>query len=260
VTTTSERFEERLFDTLSGEIEPQLGETHLGDGELRRLVRGRAHLGEFERSGVHLTTCAECRARLYALRRTEESSRWRHAANFARTTAQRFHTCPGIGRIVLRHVGVVAVVLSIVAISIAVGDRTGTADSAAPVKSLARGTASPVAGTPSTLSDPLDPQGLVRALHAFDEYPPHRAAAYTIGLLRQVGVPLSSAAIAFDAATIYVAESGDTWETVAVKTLGDGALWPMVVLLNLELTTDGEFVPPGTYLRVPKTIPLEGAQ
>jgi hypothetical protein len=47
---------------------------------------------------------------------------------------------------------------------------------------------------------------------------------------------------------------------VAVKTLGDGALWPMVVLLNLELTTDGEFVPPGTYLRVPKTIPLGGAE
>jgi hypothetical protein len=45
-----------------------------------------------------------------------------------------------------------------------------------------------------------------------------------------------------------------------VKTLGDGALWPMVVLLNLERTTDGEFVPPGTYLFVPKTIPLEGAQ
>jgi hypothetical protein len=34
----------------------------------------------------------------------------------------------------------------------------------------------------------------------------------------------------------------------------------MVVLLNLELTTDGEFVPPGTYLRVPKAIPLGGAE
>jgi nucleoid-associated protein YgaU len=47
---------------------------------------------------------------------------------------------------------------------------------------------------------------------------------------------------------------------VAAKTLGDGELWPMVVLLNLELTRDGEFVPPGTYLRIPKTIPLEGAE
>lgn len=256
----AERFEERLFDTLSGEIEPQVGETHLGDGELRRLVRGRAYLGEFERSGVHLTTCAECRARLYAMRRAAESSRWRHVAKFARATAERLHRRPGIGLAVLRHVGVVAVVLSIVAISVALGDRTGTADSVAPAKSLARGTASPVAATPSTLSDSLDARGLVRALHAFDEYPPNRAAAYTIGLLRQIGVPLSSAAIAFDAATSYVAEAGDTWETVAVKTLGDGALWPMVVLLNLERTTDGEFVPPGTYLFVPKTIPLEGAQ
>jgi hypothetical protein len=256
----AERFEERLFDTLSGEIEPQVGETHLGDGELRRLVRGRARLGEFERSGVHLARCAECRARLDALRRAEDSSRWRHVAKFARATAERLHMRPGIGLAVLRHVGVVAVVLSIVAISVALGDRTGTADSAAPAKSVARGTASPVAATPSTLSDSLDARGLVRALHAFDEYPPNRAAAYTIGLLRQIGVPLSSAAIAFDAATSYVAEAGDTWETVAVKTLGDGALWPMVALLNLERTTDGEFVPPGTYLFVPKTIPLEGAQ
>jgi hypothetical protein len=260
VTTTSERFEEMLFDVLSGEIEPEPSGTHLGDRELRRLMCGRARLSEFERSGVHLARCAVCRARLDDLRRAEESSRWRHASNLTRATVQRFHTRPGIGLAVLRHVGVVAVVLSIVAISMALGDRTGTEDSAAPVKSLARGTASPAAGTASILSDKLDPQGLVRALHAFDEYPPHRAAAYTIGLLRQVGVPLSSAAMAFDAATIYVAESGDTWETVAVKTLGDGALWPMVVLLNLELTTDGEFVPPGTYLRVPKTIPLGGAK
>ncbi|MEI6171533.1 MAG: hypothetical protein WCQ45_03520, partial [bacterium] len=128
----SERFEERLFDTLSGEIEPQAGETHLGDGELWRLVRGRARLSEFERSGVHLTTCAECRARLYALRRTEESSRWRHAANSVRATAERLHMRPGIGRIVLRHVGVVAVVLSIAAISIALGNRTGKPASVEP--------------------------------------------------------------------------------------------------------------------------------
>jgi hypothetical protein len=256
----SERFEEMLFDALSGEIEPEPSGTHLGDRELRRLMCGRARLSEFERSGAHLASCADCRARLDDLRRAEEASRWRNALNLTRSMAQRFHTRPGIGRIVLRHVGVVAVVLSIVAISIAVGDRAGTADSAAPVKSLARGTASPVAGTTSILSDKLDPQGLVRALHAFDEYPPHRAAAYTIGLLRQVGVPLSSAAIAFDAATIYIVEVGDTWETVAVRALGDGRLWPMVVLLNLELTTDGEFVPPGTYLRVPKTIPLEGSE
>ena len=245
---------------LSGEVEPRLGETHLGDGELRRLVGGRARVSEFERSGVHLARCAVCRARLDDLRRAEDSSRWRHASNLTRATVQRFHTRPGIGLAVLRHVGVVAVVLSIVAISMALGDRTETPDSAVPVNSLARGTASPAPRTISILSDKLDPQGLVRALHAFDEYPPHRAAAYTIGLLRQVGVPLSSAAMAFDAATIYIAESGDTWETVAVKTLGDDALWPMVVLLNLELTTDGEFVPPGTYLRVPKVIPLGGAE
>jgi len=245
---------------LSGEVEPRLGETHLGDGELRRLVGGRARVSEFERSGVHLARCAVCRARLDDLRRAEDSSRWRHASNLTRATVQRFHTRPGIGLAVLRHVGVVAVVLSIVAISMAVGDRTGTEDSAASVKSLARGTASPVAGTTSMLSDKLDPQGLVRALHAFDEYPPHRAAAYTIGLLCQYGVPLSSAALAFDAATIYIAEPGDTWKTVAAKALGDGGLWPIILLLNLELTSDGEFVPPGAYLRVPKAIPLGGAE
>jgi hypothetical protein len=258
--TTSERFEERLFDVLSGEIEPQLGETHLGDGELRRLVRGRARLSEFERSGAHLAKCVACRARLDAMRRAEQPSRWRCAADFVRATAHRIHTRPGIGLVVLRHVGVVAVVLSIVAVSIALGDRTGMSDSAAPASSLARGTASPAPRTTSILSDELDPQGLVRALHAFDEYPPHRAAAYTIGLLCQYGVPLSSAALAFDAATIYIAEPGDTWKTVAAKTLGDGGLWPIILLLNFELTSDGEFVPPGAYLRVPKTIPLGGAE
>jgi nucleoid-associated protein YgaU len=67
---------------------------------------------------------------------------------------------------------------------------------------------------------------------------------------------LSSTALAFRAATILVTEPGDTWESIGEKALGDPALWPIVVLLNLELTADGEFVPPGTYLRVPKTLPL----
>jgi hypothetical protein len=256
----SERFEDRLLEALAEEIKPDVEAQHLRLRDLRRLARGRSRADEFDRVGVHLVSCAECRVRFDAVRRADESSHRRRFASLVRATAERFSTRPAIGRAVLRHVGVVAVVLSIVAISIALGDRTGTADSAAPMKSLARGTASPVAGTTSALSATLDPRGLVRALHVFDEYPPNRAAAYTIGLLRQVGVPLSSAAMAFDAATIYVAESGDTWETVAVKTLGDGGLWPMVVLLNLELTADGEFVPPGTYLRVPKTIPLEGSE
>ena len=251
MTTTSERFEERLFDTLSGEIEPRPDEAHLGDGELRRLVHGRARPREFERLGGHLASCTECRARYDVVRRGLLS---------ASCATRRFHPPSGGVRILLRHMGVMAVVLSIVSLSIALGDQTGTSDPAAPGNPLARGTANPQPAAASGSRSSLDPQGLVRALHAFDEYPPHRAAAYTIGLLCQYGVPLSSAALAFDAATIYVAEPGDTWKTVAVKTLGDGGLWPMIVLLNLELTTDGEFVPPGAYLRVPKTIPLGGAE
>jgi hypothetical protein len=255
-----EQLEGNLFDILAGEIRPRPGEPHLRKADLRRLLRGRTRARDLERLGGHLAGCAACRASLDALWRAEASSRWRRVLGFVLLGRERFRALPGTGRVVMRHVGVAAVVVSVVVVSIAVGHRTETTSLTGSSNSQARGTATLLAPRRTTLSEGLDPPGLVRSLHTFDEYPPSRAAAYTIGLLRQYGVPLSSAAIAFDAATIYIAESGDTWETVAVKTLGDGGLWPMVVLLNLELTTDGEFVPPGTYLRVPKTIPLEGAE
>ncbi len=246
---TSERFEERLLDSLSGDIQGPPGEPHLEERDLRRLLAGRTRVGELERLGGHLASCEECRARYDEVRRILGAAPHAIAGPSA----------AGAGRILLRHVGVVAVVFSVVALSLALSEapRSSSSDRL-DVPATARGATITPPASPGVTPAVLDPQSLVRALHAFDGYPPSRAAAYTIGLLRQYGVPLTSATLAFDAATICVTEFGDTWTSVAAKSLGDATLWPMVVLLNLELTNDGEFVPPGTYLRVPKTLQLGG--
>ena len=245
----SEQFEERLLGVLSTEIQSSPEGPHLEERELRRLLSGRTRIGEFERLGGHLASCTECRARYDAARRTLGAA----------PRAIGGGSAPWVGRILLRHVGVVAIVFSVVVLSLALSESPGsTSSNGRSVAPTARGAAIAQPESLRVTSALLDPQSLVRALHVFDGYPPSRAAAYTIGLLRQYGVPLTSASLAFDAATVYVTESGDTWQSVAATSLGDAALWPMVVLLNLELSKDGEFVPPGTYLHVPKTLPPGG--
>ncbi len=238
------QFEDRLLDALATDADASPGPPHLTERELRKLLRGRARLDEAERLGWHLTLCPECRARYDAARR-EESDAARSERPGSRTL-----------RVLLRHVGVVAVILLIAAATFFAGDH---APSREPLPLASAGARSAPGEAASAASGrELDARLLVQALHTLDGYPPHRAAAYTIGLLREYGVPLTSSAIAFRAATICVAEPGDTWESVAAKALGDPALWPIVILLNLELTKQGEFVPAGTYLRVPQPLPTEG--
>jgi nucleoid-associated protein YgaU len=218
---------------------------------VQRLLRGRTRAKELDRLGEHLACCAECRSR-YDMARREMAAVSDVAAD------RPFHPPTGTVRILLRHMGVAALVVSIIALTIAMGRQPlDVREKPTATSHVARGTASETAvpAAPSL----LDAQTLVRSLHAFDNYPPNRAAAYTIGLLREYGVPLSSTALAFRAATILVTEPGDTWESAAAKSLGDPALWPMIVLLNLEKTQDGEFVPPGTYLRVPQLSLVEGS-
>lgn len=192
-----------------------------------------------DRLGSHLASCTECR-RLY--------DEVRRAVDDVPQGRRTFRRPLGWKGVLLRHAGVAALALSIVGVTIALAHRETPPQTSAP-----NPTARAVAGGVPLAVEPLDARTLVRALHAFDEYPPSRAAAYTIGLLRTYGVPLDSASLAFRAATTIVAEPGDTWDSIAEKALGDRALWPMVVLLNLELTRDGEFVPAGTFLRVPLT-------
>lgn len=251
-TAMSEQFEEKLLAVLSQETHSQPEGPHLRTRELRRLLRGRMRVGEFDRVGAHLAGCAECRARYDVARRAVADTLPRVDSVFPASRVRL---------VFLRHLGVAAVVLLITAISIALGGPPQPASSSdLRATSLGRGTSSERPETSRATSSSLDPRSLVRALRAFDGYPPSRAAAYTIGLLRESGVPLSSEALAFRAATILVAEPGDTWESVAANALGDSTLWPMVVLLNMEKTQDGEFVPPGTYLRVPQPLPAEGSQ
>lgn len=246
----SEQFEERILKVLSQETQAPSSGPHLGERELRRLFRGRVRVKEFDRLGAHLASCAECRARYDAARvRRDESVLGDHGPRHVSRAPL----------ILLRHAGVAVVVALIAAIVIAHGGppRT-TVLNGSGVALLARGAPSERPEAAGAVSSSLDAPSLVRSLHAFDNYPPSRAAAYTIGLLREYGVPLSSSALAFRAATVLVSEPGDTWESVAAKALGDPALWPIVILLNLELTKEGEFVPAGTYLRVPQPLPTEG--
>jgi hypothetical protein len=247
----TERFEDQLLDALAGEVQSRSYGPHLTVREMRRLQRGRTRVTELERLGGHLATCAECRSRYDAVRRGI-------AVGTDSRATRRLHPPSGAARIILRHAGVAALALSIVAVTLAMAGRPGARETLNVPAIGARSAASqaPAPGH-STL---LDAQTLVRALHAFDGYPPSRAAAYTIGLLREYGIPLSSDVLAFRAATVVVTEPGDTWESVAERALGDPALWPMVVLLNMEKTESGEFVPPGTYLRVPQPLSSEESQ
>ena len=245
---TSERFEDELLEALSGEIEGQPEGPHLTTRNLRRLACGRTRLDELERLGAHFANCADCRARYDSVRRGP------HLAEGGNGESRRL----SLKRLLPRLIGIAAVIVAVAAVFLALRDRPPTLTGTSAPSVVARGTASSQVSTSTTSLSGLDPQTFVQAVHGFDGYPPSRAAAYTIGLLRQYGVPLSSSAIAFSAATVYVTEPGDTWESVAAKTLGDRALWPIVVLLNLELTKDGEFVPPSTYLRVPKTLSVTG--
>lgn len=242
---TSSEFEDRLLDALAGDADAPPDTPHLTERELRRLLRGSARIDEVERLGWHLTLCPECRASYDAARREEGGE------------MHRVRKSPRTLRILLRHVGVAAVVLLVVAATFVAGDRAPSRELLPATTGGARGVREPAASVPAARD--LDAGLLVKSLHAFDGYPPHRAAAYTIGLLREYGVPLTSSAIAFRAATVCVVEPGDTWESIAAKALGDSALWPIVVLLNLELTKEGEFVPAGTYLRVPQPLSTEGA-
>jgi nucleoid-associated protein YgaU len=166
---------------------------------------------------------------------------------WAATAAQRV---VGGGTIFLRHAGAVLVAAAAVVLTFSLSPRP-TAPELHPSSAASRAVAA--AAAPTASAPDLTPQTLVRALRAFDGYPPQRAAAYTIGLLREYGVPLDSVALAFHAADVVVSGPDDTWQSVARSTMDDPALWPMVILLNMDKTQDGEFVPPGTYLRVPKT-------
>ncbi|MCX6100167.1 MAG: hypothetical protein NTV92_01840, partial [Candidatus Bipolaricaulota bacterium] len=85
-------------------------------------------------------------------------------------------------RILLRHVGVAAIVFSVVVLSLALSESPGSTPSARhSLAPTAREAAIAQPESPRVTSAVLDPQSLVRALHAFDGYPPSRAAAYTIG-------------------------------------------------------------------------------
>ncbi len=252
------RFEQELLDVLASDVDDATVGPHPGDRSLRRLWDGRMRVREAERVGSHLAACTACRMRYDQIRRRAEGREDSRAASDGTPSCAVLELWRRLPRsAVLVGFGVLAVVAAVVVSwswlrSVTVPSLGGVAFSNA--RGVTAGNTD--AGAASSA---LSPQTLVRALRGLAEYPAHRAAAYAIGLLRRHGVALTAPALAFDASTIIVAEPGDSWETIAAKSLGDRGLWPIVIMLNLEHTQDGEFVPPGTYLRVPTTLVRQGS-
>lgn len=112
-----------------------------------------------------------------------------------------------------------------------------------------RGSAEEPVGIAAPLIE-LELPRMIDDLGRFDGYPAWRAIAYGIGLLNRYGVPLESPLLSFEATTIYVVRRGETWPEIAATTLGDEALWPVLVLLNEEWVTDRE-LSEGAVVRIP---------
>ncbi|MBN1859611.1 hypothetical protein JW848_10495 [Candidatus Bipolaricaulota bacterium] len=100
-------------------------------------------------------------------------------------------------------------------------------------------------------------QGMIDDLGRLDAYPAWRAIAYGIGLLNRYGVPLESPVLSFEATEIYIVHAGDTWQSIAEDTLGDEALWPILVLLNREWAIEQD-LPEGAVIRIPLSAGEEG--
>jgi hypothetical protein len=257
-------FEEGILKTLRSELHPMDEARHLADRELKRLIRVGYRTRRRQAMRLHLLTCSTCRERYDALVAVEFGVRVACRSGLGpadldregiwRRSLDRLNP-GGVGESLLRHAAIAALALSVVALAIVLPHVLIDRERAAPVAvspSLVRG---------SLLDDvqaQLTPELLVAELKRYEGYPPHRAAVYTIGLLNRYGVPLGSTELAFSSADVHTTQPGDTWESVARETLGDPALWPIIVLFNLEWTEAGEFVPVGTVLRVPR-ISEEGA-
>ncbi len=240
----SRQFEDDVLRTVEQELQPCDGGEHCSERTLGRLARRKLSFDVMEQLTPHLLTCPTCLARYFE---KIQAPRWgwirrRNAAGLGRVRGAG----KGFKQLVLRYSGVVALLLAIVAIGLGVdrpSERAVTMDGVG----LARGGASADGAV-------LTAAILVAELDALASYPPHRAAAYTLGLLGAYGVPLTSPVLAYRALDTYTTRAGDSWESVAEQALDDARLWPIVILLNLELTTEGEFVPPGTLLRIPRPI------
>lgn len=95
-------------------------------------------------------------------------------------------------------------------------------------------------------------QQMIDDLSRIESYPTWRAIAYGVGLLNRYGVPLDAPGLTFEGATVHLVRPGDTWTSIAEEKLGDGDLWPILVLLNQEIAEElSEELIVGTVVRVP---------
>lgn len=95
------------------------------------------------------------------------------------------------------------------------------------------------------------PEALLRGVDSMAQFPLGRAVARAIGQLRAADVPLGLEGAAFTEVTAYIVREDDSWELIADACLGSPALWPLVLLLNSEMVSDGNLPPPGRIIQVP---------
>ena len=101
------------------------------------------------------------------------------------------------------------------------------------------------------------PEDVVDLVDSMAEYDLARAMAMAIGRLNLAGVPLGLSAMAFDTQMAHSVAEGETWKTIAREELGDEQLWPILVLLNLDIARAGRHLSVGTFLRIPNlSIPV----
>ena len=259
-------FESMLFDTLSYETTPMGGRCTYSAETFIASLAGDLNQSEEDRLSAHLLVCPSCAdeyARLERSLRQEEErlltqarvpSLAERAARKKRNWSLLASAFP-IGQYGTRSllVLVTAALLITLAVIIPLHYLPGRAPAiiTADEQMVPKGD-STTAPTTEVVAE-FTPESLVDRLDSMAGYEPWRATAFVIGYLRSSGVPLHSAALAFERQTTYTAVGSDTWRTVAQKTLGDADLWPIIILLNHNRTQHGEFPPAGTMLRVPAT-------
>ena len=259
-------FESMLFDTLSYETTPMGGRCTYSAETFIASLAGELSQSEEDRLSAHLLVCPSCAneyARLERSLRQEEERLLTQARvpSLAEQATRKKHnwnllaSVLPIGQHATRSLLALATaaLLITLAVIIPLHYLPGRAPAiiTADEQMVPKGD-STITPTTEVVAE-LTPESLVDRLDSMAGYEPWRATAFVIGYLRSSGVPLDSAALAFERQTTYTAVESDTWRTVAEKTLGDAGLWPIILLLNHNRTQHGEFPPAGTMLRVPAT-------
>ncbi len=274
-------FEKEVRALLERSLNEQPGDPHL-DEEVLLLTAG-GELPDRMRAGVdaHLVACRGCSERLARLRGElcgdeetlpameprkgyTDGSAWRSWRTQVTDShpwawiawASRIHRKRRTLWKTIEVLGAVAIVVVAVLLAWQTGGlefgihRPEEADPTETEIAQARGVTA-TGFIESDVPDDVTLQRMIEDLARIETYPTWRAIAHGIGLLNAYGVPLDAPALGFEAITVHIVQAGDTWQSIASATLGDEALWPVLVLLNREWVIDSDLAE-GVVVRVPQ--------